>query len=116
MGSTRTSKISLKIIKPLQPFLKKIVLKFNPEKIILFGSRARGEAYKSSDYDLLLVSSEFTPYGMYERMIRIYQLQQIPLAIDLLCLTPLEFNGRKKEHGIVQEAVREGIDITGMIT
>ena len=35
--------------------VKRIVRKFRPEKIILFGSHARGEAGADSDVDLLIV-------------------------------------------------------------
>jgi len=110
----KTIKIDAQL-KPLQPFLQKIKQKFHPQKIILFGSRVKGEALRSSDYDLLLVSAEFSKQGMYQRMVQVYNLQAIPLAVDVLCLTPQEFKDRKRHLGIVQEALKEGIDITGSV-
>jgi len=41
--------------------LDPIVAYFNPRKIILFGSRARGGARPDSDYDLLVVTDDETP-------------------------------------------------------
>jgi predicted nucleotidyltransferase len=35
--------------------LKSVVDYFNPRKVILFGSRARGDARPDSDHDLLVV-------------------------------------------------------------
>ncbi len=35
---------------------ERLLSKFNPEKIILFGSQGRGTADKKSDVDLLVIS------------------------------------------------------------
>ncbi len=80
--------------------------------MILFGSRARGEALKSSDYDLLIVSPTFFKYDFHQRMVEVYHLQKVPVAIEVICLTPEEFKERKKYLGVIQEAVKEGVDIT----
>lgn len=39
----------------LEPFLRLIVERFHPDKIILFGSYAYGEPSEHSDFDLLVV-------------------------------------------------------------
>ena len=39
----------------LQEVLRRLVAAYAPERIYLFGSRARGDAAPDSDYDLLLV-------------------------------------------------------------
>ena len=44
-----------KIADQLEPYLRVIVEKFQPEKIILFGSQAYGEPNEHSDVDLLIV-------------------------------------------------------------
>ncbi|MBW7850843.1 MAG: nucleotidyltransferase domain-containing protein [Rhodospirillales bacterium] len=41
--------------------LKPLVAYFNPRRVILFGSQARGEAGPDSDYDLLVVVDDDTP-------------------------------------------------------
>ena len=48
---------------PLVPpeLLDRVVAYFHPRKIILFGSRARGEAGPDSDFDLLVVVDDDTP-------------------------------------------------------
>ena len=41
--------------KTIQRIVRRIVMQFDPERIILFGSYARGEAGPDSDLDLLVV-------------------------------------------------------------
>ena len=48
---------------PLVPpeLLDPVVAYFNPRQVILFGSRARGDAHRDSDIDLLVVVDDDTP-------------------------------------------------------
>src|SRR6266404_5180262 len=46
-----------KIADQLEPYLRVIVERFHPEKVILFGSQAYGEPTEHSDVDLLIVRS-----------------------------------------------------------
>lgn len=41
--------------------LRQVVSVFTPRRIILFGSRARGDARADSDYDLVVVVDDDTP-------------------------------------------------------
>ncbi|MCX8042481.1 MAG: nucleotidyltransferase domain-containing protein [Thermodesulfobacteriaceae bacterium] len=43
----------------IREFLDKLK-NIEPELVILFGSRARGDYLKSSDYDLIIVSKHFS--------------------------------------------------------
>jgi len=89
-------------------FLKK---KFNPLKLILFGSRARGDYLDESDFDLLVVSDQFKEIDFLDRICLAYGLWKLRQGLDVLCYTPEEFEIKKKQIGIVQEAVKEGIDL-----
>jgi predicted nucleotidyltransferase len=42
-------------LSPIQALVERIVARWRPEQIWLFGSRARGDARASSDWDLLVV-------------------------------------------------------------
>ncbi len=110
MGRKRNTNITLQL-KSLHPFLRLVTKKFHPEKVILFGSRARGDNLLESDYDLLFVSAEFKKYTIYERMVEVYKLQDVPVVIDIVCLTPQEFKAQQKIEGVVRDAVREGVEI-----
>jgi predicted nucleotidyltransferase len=46
-----------KIAGMLEPYLRVIVEKFHPDRIILFGSQAYGDPNENSDVDLLVVRS-----------------------------------------------------------
>ncbi|PSR17387.1 hypothetical protein C8255_12930 [filamentous cyanobacterium CCP3] len=47
----------------IQQISDRIVDSFHPEKIILFGSYARGEAHHHSDLDLLVIVNTLPPRG-----------------------------------------------------
>lgn len=47
-------------LSPIQMLLARIKEKYHPEQVWLFGSRARGEAGPTSDWDLLVVVSDDT--------------------------------------------------------
>ena len=98
-----------KIINSFASVIKKNI---SPCKIILFGSRAKKTAKKTSDYDFLLVSPQFKKWEWEERSAKAYRLKRnIPAAMDIICLTPEEFEKKKKQLGIIQEAVKEGIEV-----
>ena len=103
MGKRRTGEIDT--------FLKEVRKKFDPELMILFGSRARDEALKSSDYDILIVSKKFDGIHFLDRIYRLLELWDYDWDVDLLPYTPEEFEKKKKEIGIVREAVKEGIEM-----
>ncbi len=44
-----------------EELLRAVVDYFNPQRVILFGSRARGDAREDSDLDLLVVVDDDTP-------------------------------------------------------
>lgn len=95
----------------IEDFIKKAREKFNPELILLFGSRARNEHLRSSDYDILIVSSQFEGVHFLDRISALLELWDYDWDVDLLPYTPEEFEEKKREIGIVSEAVREGIRI-----
>lgn len=92
----------------IQQMVERIVAQFQPEKIILFGSHARGDAGLDSDVDLLIVM----PVEGSKRAKRVeigVALHDIPVAKDILLTTPEEFEWRKETAGTIERpAVREG--------
>jgi len=88
--------------------VRRIVKRFDPEQIILFGSYARGEAHPDSDVDLLIVMP--VEGSKREKRIEIrVALHDIPIPMDIIVVTPDEFERRRDIVGtIVRPAVREG--------
>ena len=87
----------------------KIVDRFQPEKIILFGSYARGEATENSDIDLLIIAKTDLPTP--KRSAPIYSfLRNYPFSKDILVYTPEESEEyRDLPAALMRRALREGI-------
>jgi len=100
-----------KFIKELRQFKDKIGKNYRIEKVILFGSRSSGKADESSDVDLIIVGEEFRGRGILRRSPPLYLEWDLEYPVDFLCYTPEEFEVRKKQIGIVKEAVEKGIEI-----
>ncbi|MEO2154871.1 MAG: nucleotidyltransferase domain-containing protein [Nanoarchaeota archaeon] len=73
--------------------------------------RARDYYLEESDYDLLIVSKKFKGKNVLKRMEELCKLLDEPLEVDLIPLTPEEFEKRKKDINIVSQAVKEGVKI-----
>jgi predicted nucleotidyltransferase len=105
-------KAELKIGTEIQEFVRAVKKHINVELIILFGSRARGEALKDSDFDFVIVSPDFKDIFFTDRLKMLYEFWDHSQALEALCYTPAEFNEKAGQISIVREAVREGIDVT----
>lgn len=86
----------------------RIVDRFDPERIILFGSHARGDARPDSDIDLLVVMP--IEGSRREKAIEIgVALDDILVPKDIIVVTPQSFERRKDIVGTVEwPAAHEG--------
>jgi len=92
----------------IEEMIRRIVAKFDPEKIILFGSHARGEAGPDSDADLLVVMRVAGSRRKKAAEIHL-ALWGIDLAADILIFTPEQIEKYKDIiGGIIYPALREG--------
>ncbi len=88
--------------------VKRIVKKFHPEQIILFGSHARGEAGPESDVDLLVVM-DFKGSKLKKMAELRGTLHDIAVPVDILVTRPEDFAWRKDVVGTIEwPAFREG--------
>ncbi len=85
-----------------------LVEKFNPEKVILFGSHASGGADEESDVDLLVVAdTKLPPQDRFPEASRL--LGDYPYAFDVIIKTPEEYRRfRKAVNHIVYFADKYG--------
>jgi uncharacterized protein len=92
----------------LPEIVNRITQRFNPLRIILFGSRARGETRQDSDYDILVV----LPRVKDKRQAAILignSLSDLPVSKDIVVTTPAEIATRGNLIGdILRPALREG--------
>jgi len=91
---------------------RRIVAEVDPEKVVLFGSWARGEASEQSDVDFLVVERE--PFGAnrsrHEEAVRIWQcLSEFRVPTDILVYSLDELDQWKDStYHVIGRALREG--------
>jgi len=92
----------------LDEIVRRIVKIADPDKIILFGSAARGEMGRHSDLDLLVVKSGCVHRRKLAQ--EIYKsLLGVGLPVDVVVVTPEDIERYRDAIGLVIEpAVREG--------
>ncbi|MGQ0560700.1 MAG: nucleotidyltransferase domain-containing protein [Gemmatimonadota bacterium] len=91
-----------------EQYLPELVRRFQPDRVIAFGSRVRGEPLRHSDLDLLVVAQAFEKVRWLDRSVRVVEALGIPFGVDLLCYTPEEYESKMAELGIVRTATAEG--------
>jgi len=94
--------------KTIKKMVQRIVEDFRPEKIILFGSHARGDAGPDSDADLLVVMR--VRGSKRKKAIQIdLKLAGMGLPKDVIVVTPEEVERYRNIVGtVIYPAVREG--------
>lgn len=92
----------------VQTIMKRSVERFQPLRIVLFGSHARGEAGKWSDVDLLVVLPEVDDKRKATvEILRV--LGDLPVSKDVIVTTPEEIAQRGHLIGsVLRAALREG--------
>ena len=98
-------------IDKLRKFKKTVSMEYDIQNMILFGSRAKNNNSKYSDFDIIIISNKFKGINRLDRPYGLYLKWNINRPVDFLCYTPEEFNKLKKQITIVREAVKEGIEI-----
>jgi len=84
-----------------------IAEKFHPQKIILFGSYARGKPRPESDVDLLVIMK--TPLKEVEQAIEICQQIDYRFGLDLIVRTPKRLQERlEMGDWFLRDVVEEG--------
>ena len=89
--------------------LQRILRAGDPQKVVLFGSRARGNARPDSDYDLLVIESSSQPRTKRAAKYR-RALTGVYPAKDIVVWTPEEVaEWRDVPNAFVTAALSEGI-------
>jgi predicted nucleotidyltransferase len=78
------------VMRQIEEFSQRIGSEFGAERIILFGSYARGEVTEDSDIDLLVVAkTSLSPSERYSAVRRL--LADVPASFDIIVKTPQEY-------------------------
>lgn len=93
---------------PIGEMVRRLVSRFDPDRIVLFGSHARGAAGPDSDVDLLVVMPVVGEVRAKRLEMRL-ALHDIGVAKDIVLVTPEQYRRQRDIPGtIVHPAVREG--------
>lgn len=86
----------------------RIVETVHPERIILFGSRARGDSGEASDLDILVIVKSVEP--RHRRSVPIYgALSDVLVPMDIIVYSPDEVEEWSEvPQAFVTTAIREG--------
>ena len=91
----------------LDDIFRRVVEVADPERIILFGSAARGEMSRHSDVDLLVVKDAPDLRQLTAKVYR--RLYGVGAAVDIVMVTPQDVERYKDSRAlIVKPALREG--------
>lgn len=95
----------------VRDIVRRIVETAQPEKVILFGSQARGDARSNSDFDVLVIKRSDEP--RYRRSVPLYvALADLPVEVEVMVYTPEEVEEWSEvPQAFVTTAVREGTTI-----
>lgn len=91
----------------LKEIIRRIVATAQPEKIILFGSAARGDMGPHSDVDLLIVKEGA---NALDTTFQIYRnLYGVDAAVDAVVVSPRDVERYRESHALViKPALKEG--------
>ena len=92
-------------LRQIQTYADEVARRFQPEKIILFGSHARGRPTHDSDVDLLVIMphAQRAPY----QAAAIRTEVRAPFALDLLVRSPQQFRRRLDAGGCFMREIAE---------
>lgn len=96
---SRTRNLVKQIIQRIKPY--------DPEKVYLIGSWARGEADDISDIDLVIIKT--TDRDFFERMREASRIMALHRAADVFVYTPEEFERMKQDgNAFILTVLEEG--------
>lgn len=95
----------------LNEIVKRVVEAADPDRIILFGSAARGDAGPDSDVDLLVIKSGIESRSAVEDQIHM-NLFGVDVSVDVVVATPSDVEYLKDRVGsVIGPAMKEGREL-----
>ena len=94
-------------LKDIRDFAGQVAERFKPERIVLFGSYARGTPHEDSDVDLLVVMRH--PGVAWRQAAEITEQIPAPFPLDLLVRSPEQVKERiELEDWFMRDLIAEG--------
>lgn len=92
--------------KYLDQVVSRIIEAVAPLRIILFGSAARGEASRDSDFDILVVMPDGTNRRETAQFLHTKMIG-LPVAVDILVATLGDLERHRNNNGLIYKTVLE---------
>lgn len=97
----------------IRDIVRRIVETAQPEKVILFGSRGRGDGRPNSDFDLLVIKESTEPSYRRDAPLHV-ALADLPVEVDVMVYTPEEVaEWAQVPQAFVTPATREAGPFSG---
>lgn len=92
------------------PALERLIARWRPSQVWLFGSRARGEATTDSDWDLLVVVPDETPDDELDPLVGWQLRKESRVRADLIPCRASDFReDRDTPNTLAHEAAHRGV-------
>ena len=94
----------------LAEIVRRLVARFKPQRVYLFGSRARGDWTDDSDYDLLVVVGRSKLTRFDRAVVACRDMIGVPASADVLVLTRSEYDKLgQRVYSIARTVSEEGV-------
>lgn len=94
------------LLTELKRIKEELIIKYHPQKIILFGSLLKNKIEKNSDIDLVIIKD--TNKTFIDRAIEAALLTHPNLAVDFLVYTPEEYKQMSLENNYFFNEINKG--------
>ncbi|MEA1883554.1 MAG: nucleotidyltransferase domain-containing protein [Thermotogota bacterium] len=103
-------KVPESVRKIINDYIRKISKEIKIEKIILFGSHAKGTTHQYSDVDLAVFSNHFKKNNRIENLkFLIYNAMDFDIDLEP---QPFTLDDYENPEGFIEEIIRTGIEIS----
>ena len=103
------SHIDDQVIQFREKIMPRLIERFQPQQVLLFGSRATDSALEDSDLDIIIISEKFQGLPWPQRVFEVLWTLKSPIPLDVLCYTPEEVQARSQEVDWVAQALNHGV-------
>lgn len=91
----------------LSAMINRLIEAYDPERIYLFGSTARGDAGPDSDYDLLLIVPDDAAPGRRRSRLAYEALWPVGRAGDIIVMTRRQFESRTRVYASLAATIND---------